>query len=104
MAAADHSPDIQLSQTRHRATLVESWHIEPGSSVLELGCGQGDMTAVLAEAVGPKRRGGRRRGRALPRDAGDARRIGSPAHGGPSRAAHQLPLRHRRPRPISRLP
>ncbi|WUX34094.1 methyltransferase domain-containing protein [Streptomyces anulatus] len=53
MAAADHSPDIQLSQTRHRATLVESWHIEPGSTVLELGCGQGDMTAVLAEAVGP---------------------------------------------------
>ncbi|WP_254404119.1 class I SAM-dependent methyltransferase [Streptomyces anulatus] len=54
MAAADHSPDIQLSQTRHRAALVESWHIEPGSTVLELGCGQGDMTAVLAEAVGPK--------------------------------------------------
>jgi SAM-dependent methyltransferase len=56
MAAADHSPDIQLSQTRHRATLVASWHIAPGSTVLELGCGQGDMTAVLAEAVGPKGR------------------------------------------------
>ncbi|THA80297.1 class I SAM-dependent methyltransferase [Streptomyces sp. A0592] len=56
MAAADHSPDIQLSQTRHRAALVESWHIAPGSTVLELGCGQGDMTAVLAEAVGPKGR------------------------------------------------
>ncbi|MFD4763518.1 methyltransferase domain-containing protein [Streptomyces sp. NPDC058439] len=56
MAAADHSPDIQLSQTRHRAALVASWHIAPGSTVLELGCGQGDMTAVLAEAVGPKGR------------------------------------------------
>lgn len=53
MAAADFSPDVQLSQTRHRAALVESWHIEPGSTALELGCGQGDMTAVLAEAVGP---------------------------------------------------
>ncbi|MEU6621920.1 class I SAM-dependent methyltransferase [Streptomyces litmocidini] len=56
MAAADHSPDIQLSQTRHRVALVASWHIAPGSTVLELGCGQGDMTAVLAEAVGPEGR------------------------------------------------
>ncbi|MFE3739231.1 methyltransferase domain-containing protein [Streptomyces sp. NPDC059134] len=54
MAAADHGPDIQLFQTRHRAALVASWQISPGSSVLELGCGQGDMTAVLAEAVGPE--------------------------------------------------
>ncbi|MEV7174188.1 methyltransferase domain-containing protein [Streptomyces sp. NPDC093224] len=53
MAAAEHDPDIQLSQTRHRAALVAGWHIAPGSRVLELGCGQGDMTAVLAEAVGP---------------------------------------------------
>ncbi|MFE7353820.1 methyltransferase domain-containing protein [Streptomyces sp. NPDC057543] len=56
MAAADHSPDIQLFQTRHRAALVASWHIAPCSTVLELGCGQGDMTSVLAEAVGPKGR------------------------------------------------
>ncbi|SCD28505.1 Methylase involved in ubiquinone/menaquinone biosynthesis [Streptomyces sp. AmelKG-A3] len=54
MAAADHSPDSQLSQTRHRAALVASWHITPGSTVLERGCGQGDMTAVLAEAAGPE--------------------------------------------------
>ncbi|MET8295125.1 class I SAM-dependent methyltransferase [Streptomyces sp. NPDC005180] len=53
MAAADHGPDIQLSQTRHRAALVAGWRIGSGSTVLELGCGQGDMTAVLAEAVGP---------------------------------------------------
>ncbi|MEU6500379.1 methyltransferase domain-containing protein [Streptomyces californicus] len=53
MAAADHSPDGQLIQTRHRAALVASWDIAPGSTVLELGCGQGDTTAVLAEAVGP---------------------------------------------------
>ncbi|MCF3182706.1 methyltransferase domain-containing protein [Streptomyces polychromogenes] len=56
MAAADHGPDVQLSQTRHRAALVDGWNIEPGSTVLELGCGQGDMTAVLAEAVGPRGR------------------------------------------------
>ncbi|MFF7189119.1 methyltransferase domain-containing protein [Streptomyces sp. NPDC008222] len=56
MAAADHSPDVQLTQTRHRAALVASWQIAPGSTVLELGCGQGDMTAVLAEAVGPEGR------------------------------------------------
>lgn len=56
MAAADHSPADQLVQTRHRATLVASWDIAPGSTVLELGCGQGDMTAVLAEALGPEGR------------------------------------------------
>ncbi|MET8946851.1 methyltransferase domain-containing protein [Streptomyces sp. NPDC004542] len=56
MAAADHTPDVQLSQTRYRAALVAGWRIEPGSRVLELGCGQGDMTAVLAEAVGPEGR------------------------------------------------
>ncbi|WP_435845537.1 class I SAM-dependent methyltransferase [Streptomyces erythrochromogenes] len=56
MAAAEHSPDSQLSQTRHRAGLVARWNIAPGSTVLEVGCGQGDMTAVLAEAVGPRGR------------------------------------------------
>ncbi|MFJ4597176.1 class I SAM-dependent methyltransferase [Kitasatospora sp. NPDC088861] len=56
MAAADVSPDIQLTQTRYRAALVSSWGIPAGASVLEVGCGQGDMTAVLAEAVGPQGR------------------------------------------------
>ncbi|NED77248.1 methyltransferase domain-containing protein [Streptomyces sp. SID9944] len=56
MAAAEHSPGVQLTQTRHRAALVAGWGIAPGSTVLELGCGQGDMTAVLAEAVGPRGR------------------------------------------------
>jgi hypothetical protein len=44
---------VQLIQTRFRLQLVDAWGIEPGSSVLEIGCGQGDMTAVLADAVGP---------------------------------------------------
>ncbi|MFD8980369.1 class I SAM-dependent methyltransferase [Streptomyces sp. NPDC059564] len=56
MAAAEVSPDVQLAQTRYRAALVSSWGIPIGASVLEVGCGQGDMTAVLAEAVGPQGR------------------------------------------------
>lgn len=51
-----YSPDIQPPQTRHRATVVASWNIAPGATILELGCGQGDMTVVLADAVGPEGR------------------------------------------------
>lgn len=49
---------IELSQARHRIRLLHAWgshgigSIPPGSRVLELGCGQGTCTAVLAEAVG----------------------------------------------------
>ncbi|MGY3340402.1 SAM-dependent methyltransferase [Streptomyces filamentosus] len=56
MAAADVSPEIQLAQTRYRAALVSGWGVPAGASVLEVGCGQGDMTAALAEAVGPRGR------------------------------------------------
>ncbi|PFG56977.1 methyltransferase family protein [Amycolatopsis sulphurea] len=52
MATGVANPGIQLVQTRFRAGLVESWDIQPGDRVLEIGCGQGDMTAVLAAAVG----------------------------------------------------
>lgn len=44
--------DIQNSQTKHRINLANIWQIPPGSRVLEIGCGQGDCTAVLASAVG----------------------------------------------------
>ncbi|QRW13411.1 methyltransferase domain protein [Ceratobasidium sp. AG-Ba] len=40
------------NQTTHRVRLAQSWDITEGSRVLELGCGQGDCTAVLAAAVG----------------------------------------------------
>lgn len=52
-----HDPanfSIQHSQTLHRLVLLQHWNIETSSKVLELGCGQGDMTTVLATAVGEK--------------------------------------------------
>ncbi|KAK3372334.1 hypothetical protein B0H63DRAFT_292384 [Podospora didyma] len=46
------SSAIELSQATHRINLVNAWGvIHPGSRILELGCGQGTCTAVLAEAV-----------------------------------------------------
>ncbi|MFD2446469.1 class I SAM-dependent methyltransferase [Bacillus sp. CGMCC 1.16607] len=44
--------DVQRIQTEHRLKLAEFWAIQPGSKVLEIGCGQGDTTAVLAYLVG----------------------------------------------------
>ncbi|CZR68080.1 uncharacterized protein PAC_17979 [Phialocephala subalpina] len=45
------SPSL-ISQMRHRLRLATFWDIKPGSRVLEIGCGQGDTTIVLADAVG----------------------------------------------------
>ncbi|KAF8847066.1 hypothetical protein BDZ45DRAFT_755295 [Acephala macrosclerotiorum] len=39
---------------RHRLRLAQVWNIKPGSRVLEIGCGQGDTTVVLADAVGER--------------------------------------------------
>ncbi|KAK8850743.1 hypothetical protein IAR55_004663 [Kwoniella newhampshirensis] len=50
-----HDPknfSLQHSQTIHRLELLQRWNIPDGSKVLELGCGQGDCTTVLASAVG----------------------------------------------------
>ncbi|UNI17618.1 hypothetical protein JDV02_003949 [Purpureocillium takamizusanense] len=47
---------VELAQAAHRVRLVNLWRIPPGSRVLEIGCGQGTLTAVLAEAVGPEGR------------------------------------------------
>ncbi|AIS61726.1 class I SAM-dependent methyltransferase [Listeria ivanovii] len=44
--------EIQQTQTDHRMKLVDFWEIKSGDRVLEVGCGQGDTTAVLANAVG----------------------------------------------------
>ncbi|WFR61450.1 class I SAM-dependent methyltransferase [Paenibacillus amylolyticus] len=43
---------IQYIQTEHRMKLGHFWGIQEGSRVLEIGCGQGDTTAVLAHLVG----------------------------------------------------
>ncbi|CAE6426139.1 unnamed protein product [Rhizoctonia solani] len=40
------------NQTVHRVNLAKAWKISQGSRVLEIGCGQGDCTVVLASAVG----------------------------------------------------
>ncbi|KAK4187237.1 putative SAM-dependent methyltransferase [Podospora australis] len=49
------SQAIELSQATHRLNLVNKWSPEAinarTSSILEIGCGQGTCTAVLAEAV-----------------------------------------------------
>ncbi|KAH9477882.1 Methyltransferase ustM [Psilocybe cubensis] len=57
-------------QIDHRLHLVSFWDIKPGSRVLEIGCGQGDCTIVLADRVG---------------DAGhvDAVDLGAPDYGAP---------------------
>ena len=43
---------VQRTQLRHRQELVKAFQIEPGMRVLEIGCGQGDTTVVLADRVG----------------------------------------------------
>lgn len=54
-----HNPThfgIQYFQTVHRLVLLQHWNIPADSKVLELGCGQGDCTTVLASAVGEQGR------------------------------------------------
>jgi tRNA A58 N-methylase Trm61 len=53
MAIGKEHLALQIVQTYFRMQLVEGWRIPPGAKVLEIGCGQGDMTAALANAVGP---------------------------------------------------
>lgn len=54
MATSNLDSKIQRIQTEHRMKLAEFWGIKEGSKVLEIGCGQGDTTAVLAYLVGDK--------------------------------------------------
>lgn len=43
-----------LAALEHRQKLTRAWGIPPGASVLEIGPGQGELTVVLGDAVGPK--------------------------------------------------
>ncbi|ETT87775.1 class I SAM-dependent methyltransferase [Viridibacillus sp. FSL R5-0477] len=52
MAIYGDDSTIQKIQTAHRLKLAQFWSIKKGMSVLEIGCGQGDTTAVLAHLVG----------------------------------------------------
>lgn len=54
MATSNLDSKIQRIQTEHRMKLAKFWGIKEGSKVLEIGCGQGDTTAVLAYLVGDK--------------------------------------------------
>lgn len=47
---------IQRLQLKHRQSLVNAFGLKEGMSILEIGCGQGDTTVVLADAVGGKGR------------------------------------------------
>ncbi|MFS0749321.1 class I SAM-dependent methyltransferase [Oceanobacillus sp. 1P07AA] len=43
---------IQQVQLNHRLDLVKAFKVEKGMRIIEIGCGQGDTTAALADAVG----------------------------------------------------
>lgn len=47
-----NNDEIQKVQLYHRFQLAQCFGIEEGMTVLEIGCGQGDMTVVLADKVG----------------------------------------------------
>ena len=48
----DAHSKVDRVQTAHRVKLVEFWQPKEGSRILEIGCGQGATTIVLAHAVG----------------------------------------------------
>src|SRR5438552_1461155 len=46
-------PVHNLASVEHRQNLVKIWGIPRGATILEIGCGQGDFTVPVADAVGP---------------------------------------------------
>ena len=54
MATDPQNAEIQEVQTAHRLRIARAWDIREGERILEIGCGQGDMTAVLAHLAGPE--------------------------------------------------
>lgn len=46
------NPPERIGITKFKSMFVDRWGIFEGATVLEIGCGQGDTTALLAEAVG----------------------------------------------------
>lgn len=54
MAQGPEQRAVQLVQTAFKRRVADFWQLPPGARILEVGCGQGDMTAVLAAAIGPE--------------------------------------------------
>lgn len=51
--SAEHlDSENHLAALKHRQQVTRAWGIPPGASVLEIGPGQGELTVVLADAVG----------------------------------------------------
>ncbi|OAA66685.1 hypothetical protein SPI_01261 [Niveomyces insectorum RCEF 264] len=48
--------ESHLAALKHRQQLVQAWGVPRGASVLEIGPGQGELTVVLADAVGAQGR------------------------------------------------
>ena len=48
----EHTHTVIVPQMEQRVEFIRYWNIQPGERVLEIGCGQGDATVVLATAVG----------------------------------------------------
>src|SRR5712692_6909052 len=42
----------KVLQLQHRTALVNMWRPDTGAHIIEIGCGQGETTIVLAAAVG----------------------------------------------------
>ncbi|KAK3349072.1 S-adenosyl-L-methionine-dependent methyltransferase, partial [Lasiosphaeria hispida] len=49
-----HESLIWLPRYRHRIAIASAWSIPPGSSVLDIGCGQGESSLTLALELGPE--------------------------------------------------
>lgn len=53
MLGVPEIPDsIVRAQAAYRRQIVEQWQIREGETILEIGCGQGDLTVAIAEAAG----------------------------------------------------
>lgn len=44
---------VLIPRFRQRFSILSEWSIPPGSKILDIGCGQGDSTLVLALGLGP---------------------------------------------------
>ncbi|KAH8719080.1 Methyltransferase ustM [Beauveria bassiana] len=44
---------VVVPQFEHRLNLCRAWKIPTGARILDIGCGQGESTLILADAVGP---------------------------------------------------